>query len=92
MKQSNLPIGTKAYPADNSYSICLTNPELKKPYLAGWLDKSREKAKRITIKSDPFETIVKSCLGNHHKKMMVAVYWRGNTYLVLDLFTIENPN
>jgi len=31
-------------------------------------------------------------LGNHHKKMMVAVYWRGNTYLVLDLFTIENPN
>ena len=88
--KKDLKIGDKAYPADNSYSVCLSTGKSdefeihnQKHGLAGnW----ETEAVEVTIKSEPFD-IVTQYLGLSNKThSFVIVEYNGLQYMILNNF------
>ena len=66
------------YPIDNSQSICLTNPNITEPRLAG---DYRTGAKLVQIISKPYNVYID---GWGHKAEFINVLYEGNKYRVLN--------
>jgi len=83
-KSEILPIGSTGYPIDNSYSHTINSRE--NPFLAGWLDSKKHKAKKVTIVSLPYHLVVREIGGVMTKYEFVTVSYNRKCHVVLNEF------